>query len=475
MGRVQDALDRGEGLSDEGELSSALDEAGPEVRAEAEALGQIDAALRAWPQAALGEDAAEALASRIEQRLDEDLPRIDDPTEPPAFDDADAADAEGGAVVASADAPGADEEAQTSQKSQKSKDSTGDFSLANLTSLSVRDMPAVSPKAPLKRPPQKRRADATQPFDIAEAIAVKPVAPVQPPAPPPARAPKPLEPTGERASFPVPSSVDLGTEAQSAADLPPPPADLDERRHRNRKLFYVGSTFAAAAVAVLAFVTLESASPEADAVAVSAPASLATPTDMVSADMEEMAEGEASVAPVPSAAATGTNGIPADRVAAEPTVEAVAAAEAPAGGGHAAEGSMASMASAPVEAESVRRARRAPAADTPAGPAAQERPRMARGMASPAPVMATNVTPSRTEVTRVLRAIQPAVSACANGRTGIVTVNITVASSGRIRNAVVQGEFAGTRQGTCVARAVRRARFSPFQQDSFSVRYPFRL
>ena len=468
MGRVQDALDRGEELSDEGELSNALDEAGSEARAEAEALGQIDAALRAWPQAALGEDAAEALASRIEQRLDEDLPRIDDPTEPPAFDDA---DSEGGAVVASADAPGADEAAQTSQKS---KDSTGDFSLANLTSLSVRDMPAVSPRAPLKRPPQKRRVDATQPFDIAEAIAVKPVAPVQPPAPPPAPAPKPLEPTGERASFPVPSSVNLGGAAQSAADLPPPPADLDERRRRNRTLFYAGSAFAAAAVAVLAFVSLESAGPDAESVAVSAPASLATP-DMVSADMEEMAEGEAAVAAVPSGARTGSIGIPADRAAAEPVEEAALADEAPARGGRGEEDSEGSVASATVEAESVRRSRRSPAADSPAGPAPRARPRMASGMASPAPAMAVNATPSRTEVTRVLRAIQPAVSACANGRTGIVTVNITVASSGRIRNAVVQGEFAGTRQGTCVARAVRRARFSPFQQDSFSVRYPFRL
>ncbi|MBW2461440.1 MAG: energy transducer TonB [Deltaproteobacteria bacterium] len=89
--------------------------------------------------------------------------------------------------------------------------------------------------------------------------------------------------------------------------------------------------------------------------------------------------------------------------------------------------------------------------------------------------MGADAAPSRAEVTRALQAIQPGVSACAHGRSGIVTVRITVASSGRVRNVVVQGEFAGTRQGTCVARVVRGARFRPFQQDSFSVRYPFRL
>jgi hypothetical protein len=53
---------------------------------------------------------------------------------------------------------------------------------------------------------------------------------------------------------------------------------------------------------------------------------------------------------------------------------------------------------------------------------------------------------------------------------------ITVAgSSGRVTNAVVSGQFAGTPVGSCVARAARGARFPRFRNDTFSVSFPFRL
>lgn len=470
MGRVQAALDLGEGLSSDEALAEALEEASTEVRAEAEALGQIDAALRAWPQATLGDDAAEALASRIEQRLDEDLPRIADPTDAPAFDDADANRGAEGVVSGDAapddqDAPGAE-----NRPKRETKKSPGAFSLANLTSLSVRDMPAVSPSAPLKRPPQKRRVDATQPFDLADAVSVRPVAAPQPPAPPPAPAPRRFEPTGERASIPLPAAVDLGGAPVSVADLPPPPADLEERRRRNRTIFYVGSGFAAAAVAVLAFVSLEATSPSAEQAAMGAPAAVEAPEAMDEAEMEEAAVAAAPALPVATqtAAADTAAGGPADRSAPEPSAEAVAPAEA-------APSPEQLAAQDPSEGRAMRA--RLAGAETPSTPRpapASRRPRMARGATSMAATGASSA-PSRAEVTRALRAIQPAVSGCANGRTGVVTVNITVASSGRVRNAVVQGEFAGTRQGSCVARAVRSARFPAFEQDSFSIRYPFRF
>ncbi len=85
-------------------------------------------------------------------------------------------------------------------------------------------------------------------------------------------------------------------------------------------------------------------------------------------------------------------------------------------------------------------------------------------------------TPTREQVLAAMRRIQPQVSGCGGTRHGVVNVSITVSgSSGRVRNAVVQGEFAGTREGSCVARAVRRARLPEFSRDSFSFNYPFRI
>jgi hypothetical protein len=67
------------------------------------------------------------------------------------------------------------------------------------------------------------------------------------------------------------------------------------------------------------------------------------------------------------------------------------------------------------------------------------------------------------------------VSACAAERHGVATVEITVGSSGRVRSALVTGDFAGTPEGSCVARAVRRARFPQFTQPTFEITYPFSL
>ena len=54
-------------------------------------------------------------------------------------------------------------------------------------------------------------------------------------------------------------------------------------------------------------------------------------------------------------------------------------------------------------------------------------------------------------------------------------VRVRVGSSGRVQSSVVIGQFAGTPEGSCIARAVRGARFRPFTQESFEFTYPFRL
>lgn len=83
--------------------------------------------------------------------------------------------------------------------------------------------------------------------------------------------------------------------------------------------------------------------------------------------------------------------------------------------------------------------------------------------------------PSREAVQHTMTALLPAIRECAAGQSGALQVEVTVGSSGRVRNALVTGAFAGTPEGSCMARTVRGARFPRFGQESFTVRYPFRL
>lgn len=98
--------------------------------------------------------------------------------------------------------------------------------------------------------------------------------------------------------------------------------------------------------------------------------------------------------------------------------------------------------------------------------------------AAPAPAADPSLPerPDSGAVRAAIAAVQPAVSACAQGQHGLATTSITVAGpTGRVSNVNVTGQFAGTPQGTCVARAVRGARFPRFRQDQFTISFPFRL
>ena len=83
--------------------------------------------------------------------------------------------------------------------------------------------------------------------------------------------------------------------------------------------------------------------------------------------------------------------------------------------------------------------------------------------------------PSRDDVLSALAPIRPAVAACAHGQRGIAQLDITVADTGAVTHAVVGGDFAGTSEGSCIARTVRSAQFAPFKQPRFRVIYPFAL
>jgi predicted Zn finger-like uncharacterized protein len=85
-------------------------------------------------------------------------------------------------------------------------------------------------------------------------------------------------------------------------------------------------------------------------------------------------------------------------------------------------------------------------------------------------------TPGRSDVVTAMSGVQGAVTACGTGEHGVASVQISVTgSTGRVANATVGGQFAGTPVGSCIARAVRGATFPHFRNPTFSFTYPFRI
>ena len=94
--------------------------------------------------------------------------------------------------------------------------------------------------------------------------------------------------------------------------------------------------------------------------------------------------------------------------------------------------------------------------------------------ASSAPAANLPKQPSKNEVLSAMNGVKDSVSACAKGQTGVAIVNVTVAgSTGRVTNAQVEGITGPA--GSCIATAVRKAKFPKFEQSTFKVKFPFRL
>ena len=83
--------------------------------------------------------------------------------------------------------------------------------------------------------------------------------------------------------------------------------------------------------------------------------------------------------------------------------------------------------------------------------------------------------PGRDDVLAALAPIRAAVAQCARGMHGVAQLDITVANTGFVTHAVVGGDFAGTPEGSCIARAARAAQFVSFKKPRFRVIYPFSL
>ncbi|MCC7542407.1 MAG: endonuclease/exonuclease/phosphatase family protein [Deltaproteobacteria bacterium] len=82
---------------------------------------------------------------------------------------------------------------------------------------------------------------------------------------------------------------------------------------------------------------------------------------------------------------------------------------------------------------------------------------------------------SRTDIAEVLTRAGDSVRACAPGRQGIVTAQIEFVSSGAVNDVMIRGPWAGTPEGACMERALRRARLPPFRRPTLRVSFPFRL
>jgi hypothetical protein len=83
--------------------------------------------------------------------------------------------------------------------------------------------------------------------------------------------------------------------------------------------------------------------------------------------------------------------------------------------------------------------------------------------------------PNRGVVVQRLESVRSSVQACASGRSGVADLDITIANNGTVMHVLVGGDFAGTTQGSCIARAVREARFPTFKQDRLRILYPYAI
>jgi hypothetical protein len=84
-------------------------------------------------------------------------------------------------------------------------------------------------------------------------------------------------------------------------------------------------------------------------------------------------------------------------------------------------------------------------------------------------------SPSREQVKSTMDAVAPLVARCSAGG-GRIVVSVTVAgATGRVVSAEATGEAAGTQLGQCAERAVKLAKFPPFEKERLQIKYPFDL
>ena len=500
MRRISVALDSDEGIASDPALQQEL-RANPDAQKYAKDLTRLGKWLGTWPLPEPDDAAFESLAQRIEQRLDESLSTMSDPTAPPVFDDDDALRDATANLLSSGEYQISDSAIQlipepetkappppaplsdakplspiakvTLSKArvptiveESSVDIASDPRSAELD-IAALDIAALGVGAPKKKKKRKKSATSTS-GDRISIPTPKPTlgAPTMSPSAPVVQLPRAEErkPAATLWWFAAAAAVGLGVFGGATLfDTQGSPA-LES-----------GTGSAHGSTLVTSGAVMPTTAAVAPAMPPPAPPPVLPPTSVIAEaaqpeaeiDMQRQPERARAVAsPTPSAArgATGRLAQAADDVdgmlggalgAGAPAAHHAARSGSVSGGGGGTAGPVRAFEGAP----------------TTTAPAAAPRP-------APAPEQARADLPSapdRSTIQAVLAARADAVSACANGAHGLADVDIVISGSGRITTATVNGSFAGTAIGSCIARAVRAATFPPFAQPRFQVTYPYHL
>lgn len=109
----------------------------------------------------------------------------------------------------------------------------------------------------------------------------------------------------------------------------------------------------------------------------------------------------------------------------------------------------------------------------------------ARSGAAPAPARAATDAvqssdalpeqPTSAEVQAAMAEVRERAMACVEQKGGSAVVQGTAVETGRVTHALILGQFSGTPEGSCLARAVRSARLPPFAGELFRFTYEMQL
>lgn len=83
-------------------------------------------------------------------------------------------------------------------------------------------------------------------------------------------------------------------------------------------------------------------------------------------------------------------------------------------------------------------------------------------------------TPTRDEVAKTLRDLNPLVSLCSEGKGGVIRVHLAITGkTGLVKEATVIKQFAGSKVADCVTDIVSRAQFPRFKKKTLTVVFPY--
>jgi hypothetical protein len=83
--------------------------------------------------------------------------------------------------------------------------------------------------------------------------------------------------------------------------------------------------------------------------------------------------------------------------------------------------------------------------------------------------------PDRAQVIAAMNALTHELKECVGSEHGVADVTLTVRAPGVVSHALVEGAFADSPQGTCIARRLRSAKLPPFTDPITRIEYPFQL